>query len=134
VENTRQLNINLGEMEMSKGSILTWGGLVLVVVGIYIQSFLSTQWFVIGTLIGLSGIILNAINMYLPSYNGGQGIKLKKTNVLGWLIILFWIISWAFFREELSFVTTGIGGLLCIIIGFPLTYYKGKKNGKIVDR
>jgi hypothetical protein len=118
-----------GREKMKKRRILPWVGVLLAMVGIYLQTFLSTQWFIIGALIGLLGIILNAISLYLPRSNGGQGIKLKITNVLGWLIIIFWIISWSFFKEELSFISTGIGGLICIIIGFPLTYYKGKRNG-----
>lgn len=113
---------------MKKGRILAWVGILLMMVGVYFQTFLSTHWFIIGTLIALFGIFLNAISLYLPKSNGGEGIKLKITNVLGWLIIIFWIISWSFFKEELSIITTGIGGLICIIIGYPLTYYKGKKE------
>jgi len=119
---------DLGRRKMKKGRILTWVGLLLMMVGIYFLTFLATHWFIIGTLIALFGISLNAISIYLPRSSGGEGIKLKIPNVLGWLIIIFWIISWSFFKEELSFISTGIGGVICIIIGYPLTYYKGKKE------
>ncbi len=110
---------------MKKGKILPWVGALLAIIGIYFQTSLSI---IVGTLIGLLGLILMAISFHLPKSKGGQGIKLKIPNFLGWLIIIFWIISWSFFKEELSFFSTGIGGLICIIIGFPLAHYKGKRN------
>jgi hypothetical protein len=113
---------------MKKGRILTLVGLLLLMVAVYFQTFLSAHWFIIGTLIALFGFFLIASSLYLPKSNGGAGIKLKITNVLGWLIIIFYFISWSFFKEELSFISTGIGGLICIIIGYPLAYYKGKKE------
>ncbi|MEH7336762.1 hypothetical protein V7161_29540 [Neobacillus drentensis] len=55
-------------------------------------------------------------------------MKLNKINVLGWLIIIFLGISEFFFKEELSMITTGLGGLICVIIGSTLVFYKGKKG------
>ncbi|WHY77323.1 hypothetical protein QNH20_25160 [Neobacillus sp. WH10] len=55
-------------------------------------------------------------------------MKLNKFNVLGWVFIIFWGISEFFFREELSIITTGLGGLICLIIGMTLVLYKGKKG------
>lgn len=114
---------------MKTGRILPWVGFIIAIAGIYFQTFVSTPWFIIGTVIGLLGLILMSISFHLPKSKGGQGIKLKIPNVLGWLIIIFWIISWSFFKEDLSFFSTGVAGLICIIIGFPLAHYKGKRNG-----
>ncbi|WHY85928.1 hypothetical protein QNH39_25690 [Neobacillus novalis] len=105
---------------MKKGRILIWVGLLLSMVGVYIQTFLSSHWFIIGTLIALFGCLLLAISLYLPRSNGGAGIKLKKTNVLGCIIFLFWSICVFFFKEELSIITTGLGGLICLIISMTL--------------
>ncbi|MEH7225006.1 hypothetical protein V7112_14450 [Bacillus sp. JJ1566] len=55
-------------------------------------------------------------------------MKPKKINVLGWLIIIFLGISEFFFKEELSKITTGLGGLICVIIGLTLAFYKVKKG------
>jgi hypothetical protein len=56
------------------------------------------------------------------------GMKLNKINVLGLLVIIFLGISGFFFKEELSMLTTGLGGLICVIIGLTLAFYKGKKG------
>ncbi|MGN7298269.1 hypothetical protein [Ferdinandcohnia sp. SAFN-114] len=55
-------------------------------------------------------------------------MKPNKINVLGWLIIIFLGISEFIFKEELSIITTGLGGLICLIIGLTLAFYK-VKNG-----
>ncbi|MDN3017145.1 hypothetical protein PH210_27765 [Paenibacillus sp. BSR1-1] len=55
-------------------------------------------------------------------------MKLNKINVLGWFIIIFLGISEFFFKEELSMITSGLGGLICVIIGSTLIFYKGKKG------
>ncbi|MEH7302791.1 hypothetical protein [Neobacillus drentensis] len=55
-------------------------------------------------------------------------MKLNKINVLGWVIILLLSISGIFFKEELSIITTGFGGLICLLIGLTLAFYKGKKG------
>jgi hypothetical protein len=47
---------------MKKGRILTWVGLLILIVGIYFQTFLSPHWFIIGTLIALFGCFLSAIS------------------------------------------------------------------------
>ncbi|MEK5441263.1 hypothetical protein [Fredinandcohnia sp. FSL W7-1320] len=52
----------------------------------------------------------------------------QQINVLGWLIIIFLGISEFIFKEELSIITTGLGGLICLIIGLTLAFYK-VKNG-----
>jgi hypothetical protein len=53
-------------------------------------------------------------------------MKPNKINVLGWLIIIFLGICTFFFKEELSIITTGLGGLICVIIGLTLAFYKVK--------
>ncbi|MFJ5717816.1 hypothetical protein [Neobacillus sp. NPDC093127] len=113
---------------MKKGRILILVGLLLLMVGVYVQTFLSTHWFIIGTLIALLGLFLTAISLYLPKSNGGAGIKLKITNVLGWVIFIFWSLSVYFFKDELSIITTGFGGLICLITGMTLILYRGKKG------
>jgi len=55
-------------------------------------------------------------------------MKPNKINVLGWLIIIFLGISEFIFKEELSIITTGLGGLICLIIGSTLAFYKVKKG------
>ncbi|OLS40805.1 hypothetical protein [Bacillus sp. MRMR6] len=72
---------------MKKGKIVMWLGLLLMVVGVYTQTFLSPHCFMIGTTIALFGCLLGGISLYLPKSNGGSGIKLKITNVLGWVIL-----------------------------------------------
>jgi hypothetical protein len=55
-------------------------------------------------------------------------MKLNKINVIGWFIIIFLGISEFFFKEELSMITTGLGGLICLIIGLTLVSFKNKKG------
>lgn len=113
---------------MKKGKIVMWLGLLLIVLGVYTQTFLSPHWFIIATIIALFGCLLGGSSLYLPKSNGGAGIKLKITNVLGWVIFIPWCISVYFFKEELSIITTGLGGLICLMMGTGLIHYKGKKG------
>ncbi|MGG3564029.1 hypothetical protein ABES03_20785 [Neobacillus rhizosphaerae] len=57
-------------------------------------------------------------------------MKFNKINVLGWVSILMLSISGLFFKEELSIIMTGFGGLICLLIGLTLTFYKGKKGSE----
>jgi hypothetical protein len=113
---------------MKIGNIVMWMGLLLIVVGVYTQTSLSPHWFLIGTIINLLGCLLGGISLYLPKSKGGSGIKLKITNVLGWVIFIPWSISVYFFKEELSIITTGLGGLICLSMWTLLILYKGKKG------
>lgn len=113
---------------MKKGKIVIGVGALLTAVGVYIQTSLSPHWFIIGTIIALFGCIIVGISLYLPKSNGGAGIKFKIINVLGWVIIIPWCISVYFFKEELSIITTGLGGLICLMMGSGLILYKGKKG------
>lgn len=57
--------------------------------------------------------------------------KIKRqyiVNLVGWILIIFLTISKFYFSEQLSVVTTGFGGLICIIIGAYLIFYKPKEN------
>lgn len=54
--------------------------------------------------------------------------KKHKINTIGWIFVLFLGISKAFFDEQLSIVTTGLGGLICLIIGLSMVLYG--VNGK----
>lgn len=49
--------------------------------------------------------------------------KKTKINLIGWLFLIFLGISKAFFDEQLSIVTTGLGGLICLIIGLSMILY-----------
>jgi peptidoglycan/LPS O-acetylase OafA/YrhL len=113
---------------MIKGKIVMGVGLLLMALGVYIQTFLSPHWFIIGTIIALFGCLIGGISLYLPKSNGGAGIKLKIINVLGWVIFIPWCISVFFFKEELYIITTGLGGLICLVMGTALILYKGKKG------
>ncbi|MFJ5717814.1 hypothetical protein [Neobacillus sp. NPDC093127] len=113
-----------GRRKMKIGGILFWIGLLLFLIGVYFYA--SFHWFIKGALFQIFGFSLIAISFYLPESNGGRGIKPNKINFLGWLIILFWIISLIFFKKELF--TTGVGGFICMVIGYSLANYKGKKD------
>jgi len=55
-------------------------------------------------------------------------MKLNKINVLGWVIIILLGICKFFIIEEMRLITTGFGGLICLIIGLTLVSYKRKRN------
>jgi len=59
--------------------------------------------------------------------------KKTKINLIGWLFLIFLGISKAFFDEQLSIITTGLGGLICIIIAASMIFYGGNKKPKAVD-
>jgi len=52
--------------------------------------------------------------------------QVRMINLIGWILILFLSISKLFFSEQLSFITSGIGGLICLIIGLALALYHVK--------
>ncbi|WP_215113400.1 hypothetical protein [Exiguobacterium sp. s63] len=55
--------------------------------------------------------------------------KKLKINVIGWLFLIFLTISKMFFDDQLSIITTGLGGLICVIISVSMVLYgTGKKT------
>lgn len=52
--------------------------------------------------------------------------QIQIMNLIGWIFIVFLSISKLFFSEQFSFITTGFGGLICLIIGLFLVFYKFK--------
>lgn len=57
-------------------------------------------------------------------------MKLSKLNIIGWLLLIIWGISGIFFKEELSIITTSIGGLIFLVTGLSLAFYKGKNRSE----
>ncbi|MFS0862112.1 hypothetical protein [Fredinandcohnia sp. 179-A 10B2 NHS] len=57
-------------------------------------------------------------------------MKLSKLNIVGWLLLLIWGISGILFKEELSIITTSIGGLLFLVTGLSLAFYKVNNRSK----
>ncbi|WP_449539660.1 hypothetical protein [Ferdinandcohnia sp. Marseille-Q9671] len=55
-------------------------------------------------------------------------MKVTKINIIGFAIILFLGISEYFFKEELSIITTGLGGLIALLLGLILSSYKPKRD------
>lgn len=56
---------------------------------------------------------------------------MKKTqiiNIIGWIFLIILSISKIFFSVEFSFITTGFGGLVCLIIGLFLSFYKPRSK------
>lgn len=52
--------------------------------------------------------------------------QVRMINLIGWILILFLSISKLFFSDRLSFITSGIGGLICLVIGLVLALYHVK--------
>ncbi|CQR47375.1 hypothetical protein BN1058_01686 [Paraliobacillus sp. PM-2] len=48
-------------------------------------------------------------------------------NLIGWLFFIFLTIGVVFFPEQFSWYTTNIGGLICLLIGMVLIFYKPRK-------
>jgi hypothetical protein len=49
-------------------------------------------------------------------------------NVIGWVFLIFLGVSKAFFDEQLSLITTGLGGLICLILALCMIFHEGKEN------
>ncbi len=43
-------------------------------------------------------------------------------NVIGWGFLLFLAVSKSFFSEQLSLITTGLGGLICLMLSLWMIY------------
>lgn len=57
--------------------------------------------------------------------------KIRKKhiiNLIGWIFIIFLTIIKFNFSEQFSIITTGFGGLICIVVGAVLVFYKPKKK------
>lgn len=49
-------------------------------------------------------------------------------NVIGWVFLIFLGVSKAFFDEQLSLITTGLGGLICLILALCMIFHEGKEK------
>jgi len=45
-------------------------------------------------------------------------------NIIGWIFIIFLGISKLLYSGQLSIITTGFGGLICLLIGLYLALFK----------
>lgn len=58
--------------------------------------------------------------------------KRHMINLVGWIFFIFLTLSKEFYPEQSSIITTGLGGLICIIIGLSMVLYR--VNDKHQDR
>ena len=58
--------------------------------------------------------------------------KKHKINLVGWIFFILLTLSKELYPEQSSIITTGLGGLICMIIGLSLVFYK--VNDKHKDR
>ncbi|MER2169613.1 MAG: hypothetical protein ABS938_03155 [Psychrobacillus psychrodurans] len=56
--------------------------------------------------------------------------RTRIINLIGWIFIIFLTIVYLYFSERFSVITTGFGGLVCIIIGAALVFYKPRAKSK----
>lgn len=57
-----------------------------------------------------------------------QEKKIGIVNIIGVIFIIFLTVVKTFYSSQFSLITTGFGGLVCIIIGASLVFYKPKTN------
>lgn len=48
--------------------------------------------------------------------------RITTWNVIGWVFLIFLGVSKAFFDEQLSLITTGLGGLICLMLSLWMIY------------
>lgn len=51
-------------------------------------------------------------------------------NVNGWGFLIFLAISKSFFSEQLFLITTGLGGLICLILALCMIFHEGKEKSQ----
>ena len=51
-------------------------------------------------------------------------------NVIGWVFLIFLAVSKSFFSEQLSLITTGLGGLICLILALCMIFHEGKEKSQ----
>jgi hypothetical protein len=44
-------------------------------------------------------------------------------NLVGWIFFIFLTLSKEFYPEQSLIITTGLGGLICMIIGLSMVFY-----------
>lgn len=49
-------------------------------------------------------------------------------NVIGWGFLIFLAVSKSFFDEQLSLITTGLGGLICLMLSLWMIYSGGEES------
>ena len=64
-------------------------------------------------------------------YIGGYRMsRITIWNVIGWVFLIFLGVSKAFFDEQLSLITTGLGGLICLILALCMIFHEGKEKSQ----
>ncbi|WP_214883024.1 MULTISPECIES: hypothetical protein [unclassified Exiguobacterium] len=48
--------------------------------------------------------------------------RITVWNVIGWVFLIFLSVSKSFFGEQLSLITTGLGGLICLMLSLWMIY------------
>ncbi|MGA9468364.1 MAG: hypothetical protein WBV10_12100 [Exiguobacterium marinum] len=48
--------------------------------------------------------------------------RITVWNVIGWVFLIFLAVSKSFFGEQLSLITTGLGGLICLMLSLWMIY------------
>ncbi|WP_078146557.1 hypothetical protein [Exiguobacterium sp. HVEsp1] len=51
-------------------------------------------------------------------------------NVIGWVFLIFLGVSKAFFDEQLSLITTGLGGLICLILALCMIFHEREEKSQ----
>ena len=51
-------------------------------------------------------------------------------NVMGWGGLIFLSISKSFFDEQMSLITTGLGGLICLMLSLWMIYSGGEETSQ----
>ncbi|MBR3061664.1 MAG: hypothetical protein IKG65_04455 [Exiguobacterium sp.] len=52
-------------------------------------------------------------------------------NVIGWVFLIFLGVSKEFFDEQFSLITTGLGGLICLILALCMIFHEGKEKSQL---
>ena len=67
------------------------------------------------------------MSLYLGGYRMS---RITIWNVIGWVFLIFLGVSKAFFDEQLSLITTGLGGLICLILALCMIFHEGKEKSQ----
>lgn len=57
-------------------------------------------------------------------------LRITIWNVIGWVFLIFLGVSKEFFDEQFSLITTGLGGLICLILALCMIFHEGKEKSQ----
>ena len=57
-------------------------------------------------------------------------LRITIWNVIGWVFLIFLGVSKEFFYEQFSLITTGLGGLICLILALCMIFHEGKEKSQ----